>query len=685
MDKRVRDGYKRFIVTGLEGFFPEGYLKQEETQFLLDRYIGLISSQATIDSLTKKIVKRLNNTYGLKVYELHVGGKKVADIESRKPLDDSELKELFEDKVKGLDLDSVQYEIKVKVKKEVTQSADIKWDDAELQELPSSILFSVSEEISTDPILVERSLIQAALGSESAKNVGGLDTYFVPRLDYERVLELKKKYGETYKARVGDVDRDLLDQLRGKDEVKWRYYDMELGQTRGGKPIHKVEFQLPEISGDRVYKVEVPGALKNIRSGDYTFDIKEVGSRRALLGFKEHGDNRVNDEVDTIRKDGLLPGQFKKFMDLLYDNFLQRIESWPMDKLFDRFLGGMYIGGKKVRNADEAEEVLEQRAGVKVTREQVGELVERRKEMDGRIRDFLTLDDSTGQFEARDVYHLLMDMDQSDNALVDKISSGFPPASDADKIKDLLFSRELVAYILDLMINEPGMAEADRLDRWIKRVYEELGRGALLDVPVLRPFFERALELLREGFDSGQKSKKNIIPGRSIDPHGESRALMDAFSEITFDTFKARMSELKVEIMRIIMSMAARKDPLIMKLVGKTRESHRAVAEDTRVLSEYLWDSEFEKADALLGKVSDDKVRDQLANKLRLLRGTDYKKQPDHAQNRIEFIVEKFMSDRMKSERSKTASMAFGYIMDLIERDTDYSPIVRSVASRVAV
>ena len=208
------------------------------------------------------------------------------------------------------------------------------------------------------PEILKDGLIRAYRRREDETNrgVGIADAFFVPRVDEAALAErLKGEGGEGVK--VGDADEEVLDSLKDRGEVKWKW--------RGIDEYGILRFTLPELYGSREFTVKLPPEIQTIKPGTYTFRIKDVvDGRGAVLEFKDQHEAISGNALSSIEEDGLGEDQLRKFINNgVVNKYVTYLRSLPAEKLVEDFLGTFSVGSNQISGADDLAELIKEEGG----------------------------------------------------------------------------------------------------------------------------------------------------------------------------------------------------------------------------------------------------------------------------------------------------------------------------------
>lgn len=329
---------------------------------------------------------------------------------------------------------------------------------------------------------------------EERKPLGEAEAFFVPRFDESTFEERSQSGGE---VKRDDVDPEVVDSLRGKPEVKWRWVDLD-----EYKVLH---FTLPELWGNRVFTMKLPEDIRDIAPGEYTFRIKSVKEGRgAIVEFMEQKAEMHSDDLRAIRaprKGGLGPDQLKNFITKgIVDKFVNYLNRMPFSSFIEKYKGGISVKGNEIGSVEDLEELsgvgessygLSKGRGSEETR---AKREESRKEERAKINAVIDRWDP-------EIRRQILRIPENDGAgIVRLISSKFPNESEkkVPSIDSIIGTRPVVEMVLrHIMSPTTPLAGGGKSAPWVHFAIDDFNRMVLRD-PRLRRSAEKMVRIKRK-------------------------------------------------------------------------------------------------------------------------------------------------------------------------------------------
>jgi hypothetical protein len=355
------------------------------------------------------------------------------------------------------------------------------------EELPENESPDEEERIDTKLLTPEEQKVKEKKEKEEEKKpLGEAQAFFKPRYD-EGEFNTRIEQGEDVgKASPRKIDLDVVNNLRGRYEIKWRWKDMV-----EGKILH---FTLPELYGDRVFTIQVPSAIRDISPGEYTFRIKSVKEGRgAIVEFIEQKVKLHEDKLKMIRtprKGGLGPDQLKKFIDNgIIGKYRMYLWKMPIGELIQKYSGLMTIGGNQIGSVSDLEELSglgeestyqsKGRGGEEVRALKQESVEAERAKIDALI---------TRWSNSPEVAQRILQVPEEDGSRITQmIASKFPFMSDKNSpsFPSIMATQPVVAMVLShIMSPTTPLTGGGKASPWIHLALDEFGEMALSESSV---------------------------------------------------------------------------------------------------------------------------------------------------------------------------------------------------------
>lgn len=313
---------------------------------------------------------------------------------------------------------------------------------------------------------------------------GGEAGFFVPRID-ERVYEEKRKaLGSEFdsdKIKVGGRDEEVLDNLRGRDEVKWKWLGID-----ENKVLH---FTLPDLYGDREFRIKLPGGIKYIRPGEYHFRVKNVSTKGAELEFVEQMSGKYGRELEEIEESGLNEEELRRFINNgILNRYITILRGEPLGKVLENYLGMFRIGNKEFSTVEDLQELIglgEELEEVKGRgKEEIEEKYEKSRELSkGKIKEMV---DRWLRAPSVAEHFLKVREDEGEN-IAKAVASKFPmkPVKGKLSIQSILETMPVVEMVLEtIMSPHTPLTGGGKGLPWIHLVWKKFQEMALREPQV---------------------------------------------------------------------------------------------------------------------------------------------------------------------------------------------------------
>jgi hypothetical protein len=341
---------------------------------------------------------------------------------------------------------------------------------------------------------------------EEDRGVGYTEAFFVPRIDAATLAERKKQEGEegvSSEVKEGDTDTDVLANLENRKEVKWKW--------KGISEYGVLTFTLPELYGRREFTVKLPPEIQYIKPGEYTFKIKKVNERGAVLDFVEQHDSISSNAMDSIEADGLGEDQLRKFINNgVVNKYITYLRSLPGEKLVEEFLGTFSIGGNQITDVNDLAELGGEGESDKADSKARGKekVKEKYEESIGRERDKLR--QMIQRWEsAPEIARHFMKMSESDGAHIGRmVASQFPRVSEkgVPSLDSIIATAPVVEMVMRyIMSPHVPLGGGGKSAPWIHFAWDSFQKMAL-KVPEVRGSIEQLV----------RKKRKDAVPDMPV-------------------------------------------------------------------------------------------------------------------------------------------------------------------------
>ncbi|MBD3260460.1 MAG: hypothetical protein GF334_02065 [Candidatus Altiarchaeales archaeon] len=377
------------------------------------------------------------------------------------------------------------------------------------------LYFRENPEKARDALVKAYSSRQRESDADSTKRGRGTEgvgqAFFQPRMPREQYDAVREKALAEGEKPPQNIDRDLLDALQGRSEVKWEW--------KGIDENKRLHFTLPEIAGDeRVFRVDIPPEIQNIRPGTYTFELSDPTKRGVTVTFKEQQEDIKSDAAKGLEETGIAADQLKRLPDIMVDMYKSQV-AYPhmtdeaISKLIEDFGGQMQIRGKLVSDVEDMNELASD-TEKKKKKERGGEKAREwtEKAHQERLQKVRQMTERWGPQLAQ---HFLKADKQQGGRLVHLISSKFPeqvqkgvPSFDAT-----MQTRPIVEIVLRTIMDPDVMpAGGGKRQEWRHIAIDRIKQAAIQDATV-RSFFERLgqIERLRAQGAKAPEIKKMLL------------------------------------------------------------------------------------------------------------------------------------------------------------------------------
>lgn len=250
------------------------------------------------------------------------------------------------------------------------------------------ILIDLFEYLKENPEVIQKSMVKAHLSELSRidkrsgspaketeeeesrrkydiSETGFAESFFAPKADEMTLKKLDEEGNDISDLDPGAVDKyavEILKEHEGKN-IKWKFL---------GFDESRIKFSLPDLFGKREFVVRMPFDVKQIRDpkaredikdafkeGMYTFRVRRVGKKGAVLEFLEQAkliEDRIAPEVKRI---GLGKEEINKFFNIIAKNYIDSIQSMPIEEIGEKFGKGLELRPGLVSGAGNLGELVE--------------------------------------------------------------------------------------------------------------------------------------------------------------------------------------------------------------------------------------------------------------------------------------------------------------------------------------
>lgn len=388
-----------------------------------------------------------------------------------------------------------------------------------------------------NPDKLKDGLVRAYRRREDEENrgIGIADAFFVPRLSQAEIDE-RLKTEPDYDGKVGDTDEEVLENLKDRGEVTWKW--------RGINEYGVLSFTLPELYGSREFTVKLPAEIQTIKPGKYTFKVKEVADGRgAILEFKDQHDKISGNALVKIEEDGLGEDQLRKFINngiiARYSTFLR---SQPAEKLAEDYLGTFTVGSDQISGAEDLAELIKSEGGEEKSSKGRGKEKVKEKYQESLSRQQEKLKAMVQRWQrAPEIAKYFLKVPEADGARIARmIASKFPQFSEKDTISlpSVLATAPVVEMILRyIMSPHMPLAGGGKSMPWVHFAWDAFQKMALTN-----PAIRRSIETMLRG------KRKDQTPDMPVSDEEISGFL----GSVSSDAVSARMGQLRDKISKVI-------------------------------------------------------------------------------------------------------------------------------------
>jgi len=391
-------------------------------------------------------------------------------------------------------------------------------------------------------------------GEDSGRGIA--EGYFRPVIgdeEYKRRREEANKEGEEYDGRPGDIDDGVLDNLEDRSEVKWKLVKID---ERG-----RLYFTLPDLYGNRIFQMQLPADIQNIRPGTYTFKVNNVGKRGASLEFVEQAKDIRKDTLNSLEEDGLGPDQMKKLIDQGFvRRYMQKLETRGIEKLLEDLGGVIAVGDKQIGSVDDLAELsgTEGVGGLKQTRGEKKKKEQQEKAKAQQYEKTRAMVDAWG----RDIARLFLRFKEPEGkAIAEAVSNSFPATSEkgVPSLLSTLATKPIVNLVLQTIMDPTTPLGGKKSAPWVSVAYNKILEAIKKD-PAVRAQFENLAKGLR---------------GKAKDPKFTSEEITDPEIEQTIKRYsngqwRKAFSDLKSVVKEKMLSMKG--DPSLQRFFGRREQ-----------------------------------------------------------------------------------------------------------------
>lgn len=357
------------------------------------------------------------------------------------------------------------------------------------------------------------------------KELGEAQAFFVPRFDEGA---FKERIDKGDKVKSDDVDPDVVDNLKGRHEVKWDWKDVD---------EHKIlHFTLPELYGDREFTVKLPAGIRDIDPGQYTFRIKSVREGKgAVIEFLEQKVGLHQDKLDMIRaprRGGLGPDQLKKFIDNgIINKYRAYLKRMPLGKFIEKYKGEFSIGGDQINSVSDLDELsgLGEQSFVLSKGRGYEEVKKKREESRAAL---LAKIDAVKERWIPEISRQILKVPEAEGSKITKlISSKFPPSSTktAPSLLSIMSTQPVIENVLShIMSPTTPLTGGGRGGPWMHFAMEDFGEMALKE-PSIRGEVEKMIRTKR-----GDKLPNQPVSDKEIEVFLQSQknSIVKRFSDV---------------------------------------------------------------------------------------------------------------------------------------------------------
>lgn len=388
-----------------------------------------------------------------------------------------------------------------------------------------------------NPDKLKDGLVRAYRRREDEENrgIGIADAFFVPRLSQAEIDE-RLKTEPDYEGKVGDTDEEVLDNLKDRGEVTWKW--------RGINEYGVLTFTLPELYGSREFTVKLPPEIQTIKPGKYTFRVKDVvDGRGAVLEFKDQHESISGNALVKIEEDGLGEDQLRKFINNgILNRYITFLRSQPAEKLAEDYLGTFTVGSDRITGAEDLAELIKSEGGEEESSKGRGKEKVKEKYQESLTRQQEKLKAMVQRWQrAPEVAKHFMKVSEADGAQIARmVASKFPAFSEkgVPSLPSLLATAPVVEMILRyIMSPHMPLGGGGKSQPWVHFAWEAFQKMALTN-----PSIRQGVEAMIRG------KRKDQAPDMPVSDEEVSGFL----SAIPQNTYSARFLELREKISKVI-------------------------------------------------------------------------------------------------------------------------------------
>jgi hypothetical protein len=387
------------------------------------------------------------------------------------------------------------------------------------------------------PDMLKDGLVRAYRRREDEENrgVGIADAFFVPRISASALAE-RLKVEPDYDAKEGDTDEEVLESLKDRGDVKWKW--------RGIDEYGVLRFTLPDLYGSREFTVKLPAEIQTIKPGTYTFRVKDViDSRGAVLEFKEQHESISGNALENIEADGLGEDQLRKFINNgVINRYITFLRSQPAEKLAEDYLGAFTVGPNQISSADDLAELIKLEGGSEETSKGRGKERVKEKYQESVKRQQEKLQAMIQRWQrAPEVAKHFMKVTEADGAQIARVvASKFPQISEKliPSLASILATAPVVEMVLRyIMSPHMPLAGGGKSMPWVHFAWEAFQKMAIYD-PKIRLSMETMV----------RNKRKDPTPGMPASDEEISTLL----STTSPNVISARFGDLRDKISEIV-------------------------------------------------------------------------------------------------------------------------------------
>jgi len=444
--------------------------------------------------------------------------------------------------------------------------SDIKFDPETINKIATDALVYFSEH----PEDIKDGLIRAfsRKSSDEDHRMGVGQAFFVPRIDdatYAEMLNDPENSEEGNTPKPGDLDPAVLTNIQDRDTIAWKWKSLDENGI--------LHFTLPELYGKREFTIKLPPDTKNIRPGDYTFKVKEIGKRGAVVEFVEQRDTIHKDTLDSIESSGLGSDQFKTFINNgIVNKYITVLRGKPVEALLEDFGGKVTIGDEQIGSVEDLGSLGEGALETPGARgkEKIEET--RRKKLEEEHDKIKSVIDRWGPVLGK---HFLQVRQDEGSRMAQAISAHFPErsAKKVPSLQSVLETRPVVQMVLStIMSPATPLGRGGKSAPWMTVVKNQFDRAALED-----PILKEQIALLIHN----QKAKQTKTPENNAQVYTpvDDAEIRQYVKSISTQAWSNSLQRLRDDI-KDIMQTKMRSDPALKKFFDRRRTFNEYVSKD---------------------------------------------------------------------------------------------------------